>query len=80
MSDRNGEGETNKQNDRVREQGKRGSTHSKTGEEKQQDREEGRVKHSQVLLYLSTHCYAFATSQHLNPLIHKLCKLKNDLY
>ena len=50
----NGEEDTNKQNDRIRVQGKRGSPHSKTGKEKQQQkeqkkkREEEAPKHSKV--------------------------------
>ena len=57
MGERNGEGET----DRMIE-----SRHSNTGKWKQQQEEkseEEATSHStQVVLYLKTHCFAFATS------------------
>ena len=57
MGERNGEGETNRTNDRIRVQGNRGSPHSKTGKEKQQQREQKKKreeeapKHSKVFWF-----------------------------
>ena len=68
MSERNGEGETNRLNDRIREQRKRGSPRSKRGEEKQQEEKRRKKrKREPQLLWSAWCCTSKPFAMHLPP-------------
>ena len=64
MSERNGEGETHRLNDRIREQGKRGSPSSKMGYEK---KSKSKTQSKRVNVTTCLVLYFYTHSMHLPP-------------